>query len=329
MDLQGAAPEQGDATSSRLRARPARDPTRDLLQQDQSENAAAQKIFDVNLPNAVPEPAVSPVGLAGEAPQSAAAPSQQVESPELRQQPSDDAAQTGTSGTQPPVTATDGPEPHSQQQQQQQEPRAAATAIASAVPDLQAIQDAELEQLLARVSVAPPPVVDGRKLVLIAWDIEAIRCPEGASSGSKQPWKHPMSPQNVLGYLKQHFIYSQGRMEYRSVAALSENCLRNILKFHEQFVELAVPNLSLLLASKGATGAVLEKEMRGFMAEHAHIARQSPGQLTIALIARDDHFSDIKQEASDAGFCVEVLSQRVWVDFLRRSSGQRTVRLVK
>jgi hypothetical protein len=126
------------------------------------------------------------------------------------------------------------------------------------------------------------------------------------------------------------------------------------------------------------------------MTDHMHIAQQSPGQLSIVFIAREDHFNDLRQvrggwgrdgngddrsdsrrragqqdaavgigaaasgaasretgditlslfmrsfatirpeqEAADAGFAVEVLAQRQWVDFLRRSSGKQSIKLVK
>ncbi|GLI61491.1 hypothetical protein VaNZ11_003816 [Volvox africanus] len=222
----------------------------------------------------------------------------------------------------PPVSEAPSPKPTS--------PPSPSPALEDATLATKIAGKEQSDKVLVHLNIPHGPVVaDGRKLVLLVWDIEHVRCPivESITSFNK-PWRHPLSPQNVLGYLKQHFVYDKGRIEYRTVAALSEGSLRKLLRFHEKFVELAVPNLSIMLAAKGNVGAVLSKEVRGFINDHAHIAQGSPGQLTVVFIAREDHFTDVRQEASERGFRVELLTQRRWVDFLRYCSGQRTVKLV-
>ncbi|GIL54405.1 hypothetical protein Vafri_9804 [Volvox africanus] len=143
-------------------------------------------------------------------------------------------------------------------------------------------------------------------------------------------------------YIKQHFIYELGRMEYRTVAAVTPKSLNIIRKKYPNFVEQVVPELTLLVASaeepKRNADVMLKKELYRFVSEHAHIARHSPGQLTVVLLSGDEDFLEPVQVALNSGFAVELmhheqpswalLSQQgyarpplLWADFLKERSG--------
>ncbi|EFJ42542.1 hypothetical protein VOLCADRAFT_97315 [Volvox carteri f. nagariensis] len=264
-----SAGQSDAATSNHLRARPPNGSSRGLAQVKHPISLAGWDLVVVDLPNTVPgvasvgalEPAILPQPARKEEHLGAfASPilSSQQKSGVLHQSASKRAKATDSQSDGGSQTLSSGPASPGLRRLEPQLPGEEATTI-------QVERVAEFEAPLSRA--------DGRKLVLIVWDIE----------------------HHVLGYLKQHFVYSKGRIEYRTVAALSAATLRTLLRFHERFVELAVPNVSLMLAAKDKTSTVLAKEVRSFMAQHAQLARQNPGQVTIALVARDDHFQDIRQ----------------------------------
>ncbi|GIL54404.1 hypothetical protein Vafri_9804 [Volvox africanus] len=227
--------------------------------------------------------------------------------------------------------------PTSNSAQQQQPIHSPAELVQTVLPVM-------IKDLLTRISTPQPgAVADNRKLVLIVWDIENVRCPRG--NGQSDPL---LTPSKVLGYIKQHFIYELGRMEYRTVAAVTPKSLNIIRKKYPNFVEQVVPELTLLVASaeepKRNADVMLKKELYRFVSEHAHIARHSPGQLTVVLLSGDEDFLEPVQVALNSGFAVELmhheqpswalLSQQgyarpplLWADFLKERSGTTQVNL--
>ncbi|GIL74154.1 hypothetical protein Vretimale_4816 [Volvox reticuliferus] len=221
--------------------------------------------------------------------------------------------------------------------QQQQPIQSPADLVQTMLPVM-------IKDLLTRIS-APQlgAVTDHRKLVLIVWDIENVRCPRGNGQ-----WDPLLTPAKVLGYIKEHFIYHPGRMEYRTVAAVTPKSLNIIRKKYPNFVEQVVPELTLLVASaqepKRNADVMLKKELYRFISEHAHIARHSPGQLTVVLLSGDEDFLEPVQVALNSGFAVELMhhehpswtlrSQQgyarpplLWADFLKECSGVTQVNL--
>ncbi|GFR47955.1 hypothetical protein Agub_g9759 [Astrephomene gubernaculifera] len=199
--------------------------------------------------------------------------------------------------------------------------------------DTESTSTAPAEAPTSVIPIGPAPPGDGRNLVLIAWDIENVRLPLNTAPG--------LSPRHIVRYLKKHFIYTPGRTEYRTVAAVTERSLNRIRRDHPAFVEHVVPDLTLLMASavhaKRNADVMLKKELHHFTTEHAHLARAHPGQLTIVLISGDEDFLEPVQGALQAGFNVELLTHDtasgalmaqgysrppgLWSAFLRGCSG--------